>query len=225
MPSGSVTADTRLVLASAIYFKGRWAARFDPARTRIAAFRTAGGEEAQVPMMSRSDTLRFAARGGAMLLELPYLGRDLSMILLLPERPDGLPELEARMSAAALEEWLAEARVARIEVSLPRFRFASSFTLPEALRAMGMPSAFDPQAADFSGIDGARDLFISAAVHKAFVEVNEEGTEAAAATGISVGTTSMPPEFRADHPFLFLIRDRITGCVLFLGRVADPRVS
>ena len=109
-------------------------------------------------------------------------------------------------------------------MSLPRFKFTSKFSLPQVLSRMGMPSAFLPDKADFSGIDGQRDLYISAAFHQAFVEVNEEGTEAAAATGIGMQFTSMPPSFIANHPFLFLIRDNVTGSILFLGRVVDPRV-
>jgi serpin B len=166
------------------------------------------------------------------LLELPYAGTDapensssLSMIVLLPKEKNGLGKLEGVLSEKTLAHWLEQARSQKVNVSLPRFKLTSKFSLGETLGQMGMPLPFSSRA-DFSGMDGAHDLFISAIVHKAYVDVNELGTEAAAATGITMEASAIMREkimvFNADHPFIFLIRDNHSGSVLFLGRVADP---
>ena len=144
------------------------------------------------------------------------------MVLLLPAARDGLTDLEASLTVENLDAWLAALAEHEWDLFLPKFTFTSDFGLNDVLSRMGMPSAFTPERADFSGMTGKRDLHIQAVRHKAFVQVNEEGTEAAAATGVSMGITSLPPAFRADHPFLFLIRDHVTGSILFLGRVTDP---
>jgi serpin B len=222
-PAGSIDQNTRLVLANAIYFKGLWARQFDRSQTTDAAFHLSASEVVSVPTMRREDKFRLARAEGVQMLELPYKGEDLSMLILLPDRIDGLADLEAGLSPERLRALLDGLSEHEVPVKLPRFKIASKFELPRVLSTMGMPSAFAPGEADFSAMDGRRDLYISAAYHQAFVEVNEEGTEAAAATGIGVGITSVPPSFTADHPFLFLIRDNVTGSILFLGRVADPR--
>lgn len=222
MPRGSVTADTRLVLANAIYFKGRWAAPFDRDLTHSGPFHVGPGRTVEVPLMRRHGTFRAAWAEGLAVLELPYEGADLSMLVILPDAEDGLPEVEGRLSPEAVDAWIGALRERGLVVTFPRFRVTSAFSLNAILAALGMPSAFDPDAADFSGMDGRRDLVIQAVVHKGFVEVNEEGTEAAAATGVSVGAVSAPLMFIADHPFLFLIRDNVTGSLLFIGRVVDP---
>ena len=147
------------------------------------------------------------------------------MIVLLPDATDGLKALEDRLTVENLNAWLGDLVEREQPVYFPRFEMTKFFSLNGVLADMGMPSAFDPMSADFSGIDGTRNLCVQTAVHKAFVKVNEEGTEAAAATGISVGETSVPTPFTADHPFLFLIRDNVTGSILFLGRVTDPTVT
>jgi len=146
------------------------------------------------------------------------------MVILLPDDIDGLAALEKRLSADTLSAWVSNLRELEVQVTLPRFTATQEFNLTKTLGGMGMRSAFDAQAADFSGMTGGRDLYVGIVVHKAFVDVNEEGTEAAAATGGGMRATSaqIPVEFKADHPFLFLIRDRASGCVLFLGRVANP---
>jgi serpin B len=222
MPPSSVTSDTRLVLTSAIYFKGQWATRFDSRLTAPAPFHVAPGVERSVPTMSGELDCQVCQVPGATLLGLPYRGGDLSMVILLPSDPDGLARLEAGLDADSLVAWIGRMAPAKQFVTLPRFTVSTSLSLVETLAAMGMPSAFQPASADFSGIDGGRDLFIAAAVHKAWVNVNEEGTEAAAATGISVGVTSAPNFLRVDHPFLFAIYDHVTGSLLFVGRVSDP---
>jgi serpin B len=216
---------TRLVLTNAIYFKGTWLTQFDEKKTRKAPFYVTPTAPVSADMMSLEAEFRFGGDDATQVVELPYKGKDLAMLVLLPVARDGLPALEARLDNALLDSWLAGMATREQIVELPKFEMTKSFSLNGTLADMGMPSVFDPSAADLSGIDGARDLFVQTAVHKAFVKVNEEGTEAAAATGISVGVTSMPSSFTADHPFLFLIRDNVTGSILFLGRVTDPTVT
>ena len=223
-PPGSIDSDMRLVLANAIYFKGLWDRQFDKKATRPAPFHTGKTTTREVPTMSLSEHFAIADVGGARALELPYKEKQLSMVLVLPDDIDGLAALEKRLSADTLSAWVSNLREREVEVALPRFTATQEFKLTKTLAGMGMPSAFDAQAADFSGMTGGRDLYVGIVVHKAFVDVNEEGTEAAAATGGGMRATSaqIPVEFKADHPFLFLIRDRASGCVLFLGRVANP---
>jgi serpin B len=218
-----VTSDTRLALANAIAFEGLWEAPFDRAQTRDAPFRLGAGEVASVPTMSQEGRFRLASTPALQMLELRYRGGDLSMLILLPSESDGLAALERSITADSLDAWIAGLSETRVRVALPRFRFRSTFELPRVLAELGMPSVFAPGQADLSGIAGGRDLFVAAAVHQAFVEVDEAGTQAGAATGVGVGVVSLPPQFIADHPFLFLIHDHVTGAHLFLGRVVDPR--
>jgi serpin B len=147
------------------------------------------------------------------------------MVVLLPKKIDGLAELEKTLTAAKVADWLPKLREQEVSVSLPKFKMTSEFSLKDTLSAMGIKQLFNPNGADLSGMNGQRDLFVSAVVHKAYVDVNEEGTEAAAATAVVVTLAAAPahPEFRADHPFVFLIRDNHSGSVLFLGRVANPQ--
>jgi serpin B len=221
-PAGSIDANTRMVLANAIYFKGRWEVEFDPAETRDHSFRVDAARSVTVPIMHRELEARFGGDETVRIVELPYQGKDLSMLVILPLAEDGLTAVEESLSVEQLDAWMSTLESHTGNVYLPRFRFTAQFALNQVLPGLGMPQAFDPTRADFSDLDGRRDLSLQAVVHKAFIAVNEEGTEAAAATGVSVGIVSLPPEFRADHPFLFLIRDNVTGSVLFLGRVEDP---
>jgi serpin B len=229
-PEGTITRDTRLVLANAIYFKGRWKKRFDEGDTAARPFFTDRESSVQAPTMETSAHLRMAAADDLGLLELPYEGGDLSMVILLPGTRDGLAALEQRLGPDSLALWLASldsARIRNVQVRLPRFKLAYAAELTKPLQQLGMTAAFSPGAADFSGIDGRRDLRVSAILHKACVEVNEEGTVAAAATGVTMEAfaVEMSERFFVDHPFLFLIRDTRTGSLLFLGRVADPTRS
>ncbi|MDB6064209.1 MAG: proteinase inhibitor serpin [Pedosphaera sp.] len=222
---GVLNGSTRLVLVNAIYFKGKWAQPFKPSNTKDAPFSITPGQQVQTPLMNLTASFKYAETDGMQLLELPYMGNDISMVVLLPKEVDGLKALESSLSQEKLNAWLAQGRQQRTSVFLPKFKLTSQFDLVKTLSDLGMPSAFSTSA-DFSGMDGARDLFLSAVVHKAFVDVNEEGTEAAAATGAVMAMTSAQPRpipvFRADHPFLFLIRDTHSGSILFIGRLVDP---
>jgi serpin B len=225
---------TRLVLVNAIYFKGGWEAAFDKSATAPAPF-TANGKAFDVPMMSQEAQAGYSETDDLQALVLPYksgTGAKLAMLVLLPSQALGLAGLEGRLSAKMLGELLGGLPRGKVRVFLPKFKMESAFSLKESLAALGMKTAFDcgdPTTADFSGMDGKRDLCISAVVHKAFVDVNEEGTEAAAATAVVVKKTravSKPrpvPVFRADRPFLFAIVDEQSRSVLFMGRVEDPR--
>jgi serpin B len=220
---GTLDSSTVLALANAILFKGTWHKQFAPADTADAPFRRADGSTVTAPFMSKQDTLATAAIPGGLLAVMPFRGQDLSMVILLPDAVDGLPALEAQLAGATLAQWIgAAAEGQEATVTLPKFGVTSSFDLGPVLQALGIVSAFDPASADFSGMDGQRDLYVQTAVHKAVVAVDEEGAEAAAATGIGMGRVSAPMPFVADHPFLFVIHDEVTKSILFLGRLEDP---
>jgi len=227
LQQGDVRSNTRLVLTNAVYFKGDWTSPFQSKATKVEDFHLSGHQTVEVPLMHRNGTFRYAAVDGLQMLELPYGDRSLAMVVLLPADADGLSQLEARLTSDAWQQWDSQLRSQEVVVYLPKFKSTAQFELNESLKSLGMPSAFDPSSADFSGMTGGRDLFISKVVHKAFVDGNEEGTEAAAATGVIMAPTAMPqpkpkPIFRADHPFVFLIRDNRNGTILFLGRFTQP---
>lgn len=217
---------TRLVLVNAIYFKGSWTGEFDKHSTIKAPFTVTPNRKPEVPLMNLTADFKYTEVDGLQLLELPYAGDDLSLIVLLPRELDGLKGMEDLFNTQTLDRWLAQAREQKVEVFLPKFKLSAQFSLAKPLAEMGMTDAFSPNA-NFFGMDGERDLFISAVVHKAFVDVNEEGTEATAATGVVMRSMAvmMPrptPIFRADHPFIFLIRDNHSGSIIFLGRLVEP---
>ena len=215
---------TRMVLANAIYFKGSWMSRFEERATREDIFRMAPGTKIMVPFMTQQHDFDYMENDTLQMIALPYAGNTLSMIVILPKRVDGLPGLEATLRAENLDSWTALLRKREVRLFLPKFTITSEFSLKHTLAAMGMPDAFTAKA-DFSGMTGKKDLYINAVVHKAFIDVNEEGTEAAAATAVTMqllSYSSPPPEFRADHPFLFLIRHNPSGSILFLGRLVAP---
>jgi serpin B len=225
IPPGVIDGLTRLVLTNAIYFKGDWAAKFDAKDTKPLPFKVLQGKPVKTPLMHQTAEFGYRETDDAQVLSLPYKGEALSMIVVLPRKTDGLPELEAKLDAETLKGYVEGLEQRKVSVFLPRFKLEASFSLSGELAALGMKDAFDPDRADFSAMDGTRDLFVKEVIHKAFVEVNEEGTEAAAATGVVVGVRSLPappPELRADHPFLFFIRHEATGSVLFIGRLARP---
>jgi len=222
--SGTLTRETRLVLASAVYFNGKWQSKFDPTKTQPSTFHGAGAASVQAPFMHQTARFPYAETATAQILELPYGGGSLAFDVILPKPGTPLTTLEDALRSDGLSTWLGHLQRKQVEVALPKFRAESTFSLKTPLSAMGMPTAFTT-AADFSGIDGQRDLAISQVAHKAFIDVSEEGTEAAAATGIAVSLTAyaQPVTFHADHPFLFLVRDTVSGAVLFAGRLDDPK--
>ena len=226
IPKGVLDSMTRLVLTNAIYFKGNWARQFIKDKTKDAPFTLADGEKVDAAMMNQTAEFNYLETGGFQGLELPYVDDDLSMIIMLPKEIDGLDEFEKTLTVENLSKWLRKLYKREVVVSVPKFKMTSQFGLASVLKSMGMTDAFSSNA-NFSGINGKRDLFISAVIHKAYVDVNEEGTEAAAATAVTIKLTSIGPAripiFRADHPFLFLIRDNHSGSILFIGRVMNPK--
>ena len=229
IPPGVLNQLTRLVLTNAIYFKGNWENQFPPGNTREEEFMVTPEKKVKVPMMSiREKRFNYLENDELQLVELPYAGQEISMLVLLPK--NDLTSLEPRLTASQLNEYKKQLRSEKIDIYLPKFKFETKYMMggkKGILGRMGMPTAFSPTEADFSGINGRRDFYLSEVVHQAFVEVNEEGTEAAAATGLVVGVTMVVKKliFRADHPFIFIIQDRTTGNILFMGRVVDPSAS
>lgn len=269
IPSGALTADARLVITNAVYFKGQWADPFEENSTRNEDFTLAGGGKVQVKMMQDHwrGSVPYAAFTGAgeyfetprevpveksqrpptypddhgfQMIDLPYKGGELSMVVITPRLAGGLAELESRLTAASLDSWLKRLESRTVDTAMPRFKMESQREMSPVLKEMGMKRAFispdQPQGAQFTGMstseDPAQQLFIGAVLHKAWVEVTEKGTEAAAATAVVMATASavgpremMPfnPVFRADHPFIFLIRDTKSGVILFMGRMMEPK--
>ncbi len=227
LPQGTPTPDTRLVLVNAIYFKSQWQTPFTKRATADGPFHRPDGTTVDVPLMKTTKYFRYGETADAQILEMPYKANTLSMLVVLPKAKDGLPALEAGFTPEALAGWVGVLDTERVAVTFPRFEFTSDFDLTRTLASMGMPSAFSAQQADFSKMTEEEPLFIGIVVHKGFVKVDEDGTEAAAATavGMRAGSAAPPDEpkvFSADHPFLFLIRHNASGAILFLGRVVDP---
>jgi len=199
---------------------------FKKRATRERPFTLLDGTVIKAPTMHQTAHFAYAEADDVQVLEMPYKSGKAAMVILLPKKKDGLPALEKALNAAALAGWLEGLQRQQVAVSLPKVETTCTFELKPTLSAMGMSDAFLWPAADFSGMTGGRDLFISAVIHKAFVRVDEKGTEAAAATAVvmTLGMAPMQPVvFNADHPFLFLLRDKRTGSILFIGRVMDPR--
>ena len=224
---GSTNELTRLAITNAIYFKGNWVTQFNENDTRDDPFWITPNQEVAVPMMRLEPKIfNYTQTETMQIIKMPYEGDKLSMLAVLPNERDGLPELEESLSVENLQQWNEQLSPNEVRVFMPKFKMETEYFLIGPLSAMGMPTPFAEGAANFEGI-APIPLFISQAVHKAFVDVNEEGTEAAAATAIVVGTTSVKPPipvFKADHPFVFLIQDDSTGNILFIGRVIDPTI-
>ena len=219
---------TALVVTNAVHFLGDWTHPFNASNTGPQPFFLSDGATREVPMMFGKRHHRYAETDAVQLLELPYKGDRLSMVAILPKKRGGLAGVEKSLDGRTLGNWLGQLESAQpreVRVHLPKVEFRTSYQLVEPLKAMGMSIAFQPHQANFRGIADT-DLFISQVVHKTFLRIDEKGTEAAAATGIEVELTSAPavppPTFRADHPYLVIIRDKPTGAVLFFGRIADP---
>ena len=224
IPQGSITPLTRLVLTNAIYFNAAWLYPFDEKLTQDGPFHLLGGSQITVPMMSQTEHFRYASGDGYQAVELPYDGEELSMVVFLPES-DRFDDFEISLDAGQVEEIINNLSLTYLHLTMPKFEYKFSMGLKDMLKDMGMKDAFNRVVADFSGMDGTRDLYIGDVLHKAFVSVDEAGTEAAAATAVIMVATGMPPtptELTLDHPFIFLIRDMETGTILFVGRVLNP---
>lgn len=230
IPQGSIKPATRLVITNAIYFKGFWLEQFDKNYTEAEDFRIRPTNKIKVQMMhlpSEEANFNYGETGNLQILELPYEGDNLSMLILLPKKDD-LMAVEESLDSEKLYEWRNLLRNEKVSVFLPKFKFETKYFMAQSLKEMGMAHAFNPWKADFSGMTGSKELYIGEVIHQAFVEVNEKGTEAAAATAVAGFELSMdmpqePPKiFRANHPFIFIIQDRGTGNILFIGRVNDP---
>tara|TARA_Y100000034_G_C6887315_1_gene407566 strand:- start:689 stop:1993 length:1305 start_codon:yes stop_codon:yes gene_type:complete len=239
IPQGVLDASTRLVLTNAIYFKGTWEWEFDKSDTREQDFKITQDNVVKVPMMYMDNdkaTFNYLDNEELQILELPYKGNDISMLVLLPKQGEDydyetgevitsdytIEDIE--LSSEKLEEYKSEMQETGLDaIYLPKFTFETKYFMVPTLSNMGMPSAFGN--ADFSGMDGTRNLVITEVIHQAFVQVDEKGTEAAAATAVVVGETAAAPRniFRADHPFIFIIQEKATGNILFMGKVVDPR--
>lgn len=228
---GILDGQTRLVLTNAIYFKSDWAQKFSKSATADGQFNVTADNSATVPMMHLTHRFDYFENDDLQLLEMPYKQNALSMIVILPKKADALGNVEKGMTAENLAKWLEGKTPTSTAVTLPKFTFSSDFMLADKLKAMGMTDAFDPEKADFSGMTSQGKLFISAVIHKAFVAVDEDGTEAAAATAVIMagkgiaGNPEQPKVFKADHPFIFLIRHNYTGEILFLGRLVNPKTE
>lgn len=227
-----VPKDTRLILANAIYFKAAWEHPFREGETRREPFFTAKGA-VDVPMMHATTRYRYGETSDAQIVELPYgaMGRnDVTMVVVVPKAKDGLASMERSLDASRVGTWLTRpSGSTQIDLALPKIRIESSLSLGDVIAGLGAPSLFAAGKADLSGVDGTRELFVGLVLQKTFVEVDEKGTEAAAATivGLSAGAARVDPPkpvvVRADRPFLFFIRDAVRDRLLFMGRVADPR--
>jgi len=213
-----------LVLTNAVYMKADWLTKFQKQRTRDEPFYAAGKKWVQVSTMHGKGMYNYAEADDLQLLELVYRGNRLSMVVLLPRPKDGLADLERKLTFGKVNKWLSFIRMREVGVALPRFQATMECSLKEVLQSLGMAKAFIPGDADFSGMNGRKSLYISAVVHKAFVDVDEAGTEAATTTAAEMALAEIP-EFRADHPFVFLIRDRVSGAILFMGRVTEPKTE
>jgi len=225
LPKGIIKPNTKLVLTNAIYFKGTWGTQFKPSDTKEGIFRVSPTQTIKHPMMHQKAEHKYMENKDLQLLMMSYRGLDLSMIVLLPKKEKKLSQLESTLSVTMLNQWIAKVYKQKVNVTLPKFKVHTGISLTKLLPKMGMKSAFSPKKADFSGITGKKDLYISDVVHKGFIEVNEEGTEAAAATAVVTARKSKPfvPMFKADRPFIYLIRDNFTGTILFLGRLNQPK--
>lgn len=226
IPQGYLNPMIRLVLTNAIYFKGTWKWEFDKSETREEDFKITPTQVVKVPMMCmkpENATFKYADLEELQVLELPYKGEEISMLILLPK--GSLESVEDSLTIEKLNELMRQMQETKLdEIYLPKFKIETKYFLKDALSRMGMPTIFSPAEADLSGISGNRELYVSFVIHQAYIEVNEEGTEAAAATAVGVELTAVMPKtvFRADHPFILIILQKTTGNILFLGRVVNP---
>jgi serpin B len=227
LPNGSLGRLTTLVLANAVYFKSAWMSPFQDSATREEPFTVSAAEKIPAPFMHQTGYFGYAENDAFQALELPYKGGRMAMVVLLPRKVDGLPDLEKKLRTEEFAKLPSRLSHRNVQIALPKFKIATpTLDLNRPLEKLGIRKAFS-SSADFSGICAEERLSISGVYHKAFIDVNEAGTEAAAATGVVMARSAAPPQtpppvFRADHPFLFLIRDVQNGAVLFLGRLQRP---
>lgn len=220
LKDGDVSSYTRMILTNAIYFDAGWKTIFDEAETESRDFNLADGTTVSVPTMHMVSELRQGQGEGWRAVELPYNHDEMAMVAILPA--EDRPDIDLELTPAMIDEVLSSLHEESVDLSLPRFSFGYDLQLVEHLQGLGMIEAFQEGIADFSSLDGTHELFIKTAVHQAFIEVTETGTEASAATAVVIDTRSTPPTLAFDRPFVFMIRDLETGATLFLGRVADP---
>jgi serpin B len=230
--SGALGPLIRIILTNAIYFKGSWEIAFDEGDTQKEDFHVSSSQTVKADMMRlKEEEFPYMETEALQMLEMPYKGDNLSMLVLLSKDND-IQSLEQGLDTNSLSQWRDQLKKQKVDVYIPRFNFKTEYQLKEQLKAMGMPLVFTPpegdRGADLSGFTENRNLYISFITHLAFVDVNEEGTEAAAATVVGIQTTSISidsyPVFRADHPFIFLIQEKKTGHILFMGKVTNPNL-
>ncbi len=229
IPKGIIDSMTRLVLTNAIYFKANWSQQFESESTYEQDFNLTSTQSIKAKMMHQTSNFNYMENNNLQMLEMDYLGNDLSMLVILPK--DNINNLQSSINLQNLESWKKEMNPEEVQVSFPRFKFETKYLMADDLKEMGMPTAFSGLA-DFSGMDGAKDLYIGQVIHQAFVNVSESGTEAAAATAVVMramsaepGAPSPPPKiFNANHPFIFLIQEKSTGTILFMGKVENPNI-
>jgi serpin B len=225
IPGGAITPLTRLVLTNAIYFNAAWESQFTKQATTAGTFHKLDGQTITAKMMRQTKSFKYAETGDCQAIELPYEGQELSMIVILPKE-NGFNDFSKTLSTQKLGSLLGAMKIRQVNLSMPKFKTEASFSLKQSLTSLGMSNAFS-DSADFSGIDGRKDIRITDVVHKTFVSVDEDGTEAAAATAVIMGATSMPTPpviMTIDRPFIFLIRDK-TGTVLFMGQILSPEAE
>jgi serpin B len=231
IPKGAIQSDTPLVLTNAIYFKGDWVTPFKEAATQNEPFHVTNNQAVPVPMMHQTAHFSYVQEDGVEAIELPYADGDLSMIAILPDPEQGgdIDKLSATLTVDEIDKLRRDMDLQNVEVFFPRFNLEAGYSLGSTLAAMGMPDAFSEERADFSGMTGSPNLYIGKVIHKARIEVNEEGSVAAAATAVIMLPKSMPmsrPEvFRADRPFLFMIVHDTTGSILFMGKLSNPAIK
>jgi serpin B len=223
---GIIDTLTRLILTNTIYFKAEWGRKFDSKKTKDKDFWMTRETKTKVKMMAQKSFFGYYENNDLQILEMSYKGSNLSMIVLLPRKIDGLSKLEEQLNIQSLTEWTSNLSIKHVEVFIPKFTTTRSFNLNKTLISLGMVDAFS-DSADFSGMEPKKELKITDVVHKAFIDVDEAGTEAAAATAVVMGIKSaLPPkdipQFNANHPFLYLIREKQTGTILFMGRLTQP---
>ena len=225
LPEDSITTDTKMVLVNAIYFKADWLSPFDANDTYDGTFKLLDGSEVTVPMMGQRMSIPYFVGDGYAAAEIPYAGESAAMTLLVPDE-GRFEEIESQLDGAMFNEMISNLTQTDVTLRMPKFEYDSSFMLSDTLALMGMPLAFDPDSADFSGMTDQQALYIGNVIHKAFVAVDEEGTEAAAATAVIMeGATAMMPDnmLVIDRPFIYFIRDLESGQILFIGRVLNPK--